>query len=399
MPYKVFSLIFYNTGCFDILDIMDEKINEKLKQSVFWIETDKIHPNPFQPRREFDPVALQDLANSIREYGLLQPVTVIRKEKEVASGTVVEYELLAGERRLRASKLLGLRQIPVIVHDDMSDKVKLELALVENLQREDLNAIERALAFKKLIDEFGMLQREIGEKVGKSREVVANTLRLLTLPEDMQQAVSIGVITEGHTRPLLMLAHQPTDQRALYNDIVQKHLSVREAERAARVVAKERVRGGIDSDTRMIQDKLETALGTRVSIEKKGPKGRISIEFFSEEEFHALSEKIETLSHVPATSLPFEHDQIHEEDLVASQEPPQPPPLPIAESIPFAPVLPPVYAATPATHSEYSEAVSSMLETPELPPMPEYPEIAEHSSDEPPVVGNLAPAPPPINLI
>ena len=391
---------FPKKACFDILNTMDEKINENRKESVFWIETDKIYPNPFQPRREFDPVALQDLANSIREYGILQPIVVIRKEKEVASGTVVEYELLAGERRLRAAKLLGLRQIPVIVRDEMTDKAKLELALVENLQREDLNPVERAHAFKKLIDEFGMLQREIGEKVGKSREVVANTLRLLSLPEDMQRAVSLSIITEGHTRPLLMLSHQPTDQRALFNDIVNKHLSVREAERAARVVAKERVRVSLDPDTRMIQDKLETALGTRVSIEKKGAKGKISIEFFSEEEFHALSEKIETLSHIPVT--PFESVPQHSEErfedqgevsFVPHEEVDEFIAQPENITVPSMPA--PTYDAVPATHEEHGSVTIQRFEVPELPPMHEYPEIADRSVDEPPIAGDLPPAPPP----
>lgn len=386
---------FPKKAYFGILDVMDEKINEKRKESVFWIETDKIYPNPFQPRREFEPVALQDLANSIREYGLLQPIVVTRKEKEVESGTVVEYELLAGERRLRAAKLLGLRQIPVVVRDDMTDKVKLELALVENLQREDLNPIERAHAFKQLIETFGMLQREIGEKVGKSREVVANTLRLLTLPEDMQQAVSIGVITEGHTRPLLMLAHQPVDQRALFNDIVQKHLSVREAERAARVVAVERTRVSIDPDTRMIQDKLESALGTRVSIEKKGPKGKISIEFFSEEEFHALSEKIETLSHVSAAPLPFQAGGSPAEETVLQHiEEPTKEEVPLAVSPPVS-----VHVAAPVVLPEEGIAIPSMVDTPALPPTPSYPEIAGHSTDEPAVVGNIPPAPSPTPLV
>ena len=185
---------------------MDEKINQpaKIKESVFWIELDKIKPNSMQPRREFDESALSELAQSIREYGVLQPIVITRKEiigPDAQSGLAVEYELLAGERRLRASKLAGLSQIPAIIKEAQPDKVNLEIALIENLQRADLNPIEKARAFKKLIDEFGMLQREVAEKVGKSREVVANTLRLLTLPEDMQQAVAVGKITEGHTRP------------------------------------------------------------------------------------------------------------------------------------------------------------------------------------------------------
>lgn len=276
---------------------MDEKINQpaKVKESVFWIELERIKPNPFQPRREFEETALKELAESIREYGVLQPIVVTRKELSgEGAGQVlsVEYELLAGERRLRAAKLVGLPHIPAIIRSDTSDKVKLELALVENLQRADLNPMEKARAFKQLIDQFGLRQIDVAEKIGKSREVVANTLRLLTLPEAMQEAVALGKITEGHTRPLLMLSGHPEDQTQLYQNILAQSLSVRDAERAARNIARERVRASLDPETRMLQEKLENALGTRVHIERKGPKGKISIEFFSEEELKSISEKI-----------------------------------------------------------------------------------------------------------
>ncbi|KKT30015.1 hypothetical protein A3G55_04290 [Candidatus Giovannonibacteria bacterium RIFCSPLOWO2_12_FULL_44_25] len=275
---------------------MDEKIN-KVKESVFWIELEKIKPNPFQPRREFDEATLKELAESIREYGVLQPIVVTRKEvvsPDVVSGSVlaVEYELLAGERRLRAAKMAGIHHIPSVIREETTDKAKLEIALIENLQREDLNPIDRALAFKKLVDEFGMLQREVAGRVGKSREVVANTLRLLTLPEDMRQGVAVGAITEGHTRPLLMLAGHPEDQKNLYTKIVADKLSVRDAELAARNIAKDRARAALDPETRMLQEKLENALGTRVNISRNGPKGKISIEFFSEEELKSISERI-----------------------------------------------------------------------------------------------------------
>ena len=275
---------------------MDEKIN-KVKESVFWIELEKIKPNPFHPRREFDEATLKELAESIREYGVLQPIVVTRKEvvsPDVVSGSVlaVEYELLAGERRLRAAKMAGIHHIPSVIREETTDKAKLEIALIENLQREDLNPIDRALAFKKLVDEFGMLQREVAGRVGKSREVVANTLRLLTLPEDMRQGVAVGAITEGHTRPLLMLAGHPEDQKNLYTKIVADKLSVRDAELAARNIAKDRARAALDPETRMLQEKLENALGTRVNISRNGPKGKISIEFFSEEELKSISERI-----------------------------------------------------------------------------------------------------------
>ena len=279
---------------------MDEKINSpagepKKKESVFWIELEKIKPNPMQPRREFEEGALKELAESIREYGVLQPIVVTRKEISgagVGSVLLVEYELLAGERRLRAAGLAGLPNIPAIIREDTTDKAKLEIALIENLQREDLNPMEKAFAFKKLIDEFGMLQREVAERVGKSREAVANTLRLLTLPEEMRAGVAAAAITEGHTRPLLMLVNHPEDQKNLYTKIVADKLSVRDAELAARNIARDRARASLDPETRMLQEKLENVLGTRVNIERRGLKGKISIEFFSEEELKSISDKI-----------------------------------------------------------------------------------------------------------
>jgi ParB family chromosome partitioning protein len=208
----------------------------------------------------------------------------------------VEYELLAGERRLRAAKIAGLSQIPIIIRSEPSSKLKLEMALVENLQREDLNPMEKAIAFKRLMDEFGLLQREVAAKVGKSRESVANTMRLLSLPKDMQDAVARGAISEGHTRPLLMLAEHKDEQKALYEDMVTKNISVREAELLSRNIAIERARTFLDPVMKNLQEQAENSLGTRVRIEKKGVKGKISIDFFSEEELRSILNKI-TPSH------------------------------------------------------------------------------------------------------
>src|SRR3954468_17160918 len=155
--------------------------------SIFWVEVDRIEPNPYQPRKAFDEAALASLAESIRQYGVLQPLTVTRKEIErPGEGIFVEYELIAGERRLRASKLAGIAAVPVVIRtSEDTDRMKLELAIIENLQREDLNPLDRAKAFRQLVDEFGLQHKEIGTRVGKSREYVSNTLRLLLLPEDM----------------------------------------------------------------------------------------------------------------------------------------------------------------------------------------------------------------------
>ena len=185
-------------------------MSQPYSNSIFWIEVDKIKPNPYQPRREFDQEKLKELADSIRQYGILQPLVVTRREMEKDDGGLaVEYELIAGERRLRASKIAGLAQVPVLIRVGDDAKMKLELAIIENLQREDLNPVDRAKAFDRLAKEFGFKHAEIGEKVGKSREYVSNTMRLLTLPERMLTSLSEGKISEGHTRPLMMLVDRP----------------------------------------------------------------------------------------------------------------------------------------------------------------------------------------------
>lgn len=269
--------------------------------NIFWIEVDKIRPNELQPRNEFDEERLADLAESIKQYGVLQPLTVIRREREMPTGIVVEYELIAGERRWRASKLAGLVQVPVIIRDDEGEKIKLELAIIENLQREDLNPIDRALAFKKLIEQFNLKHHEVGARVGKSRVFVSNTLRILNLPQDMQDALTRREINEGHTRPLLMLIDRPQEQRKLFESILSGKTNVREAELLARDIAQERskIMAKINKGEMMVNrdminmaEKLSNVLGTRVSVVQEGPKGKLSIDFFSEEEFKALMEKV-----------------------------------------------------------------------------------------------------------
>jgi ParB family chromosome partitioning protein len=225
------------------------------KEHVFYIELSKIHPNPFQPRRSFDEEALKSLSDSIREYGILQPIVVTRLEKETPNGRVVEYELIAGERRFRAAESIGLAEIPAIIRREQSDKVKLELAMIENVQRENLNPIECAIAYKRLIDEFELTQKEVAKRIGKSREVVANTVRLLNLPELYQSSLVEGRITEGHARPLLMLSDYPDEQKQLFHNIIDKTLSVRAAERIARDIAVERSRKyakSFDPETREV---------------------------------------------------------------------------------------------------------------------------------------------------
>lgn len=260
--------------------------------SIYWVEVDRISPNPYQPRKTFDEVALASLAESIRQYGILQPLTVTRKETErPGEGISVAYELIAGERRLRASKLAGLSMVPVVIRTaEDSDQMKLELAIIENLQREDINSLDRAKAFKQLVDQFGLQHKEIGARVGKSREYVSNTLRILMLPESMQHALEAGEISEGHTRPLLMLADRIEEQMTLFKEIVARRLTVRDAEALARRVAIERVRHKalVSPDLMSLEKQLSERLGTRVRIEKKDTGGKLHIDFFSPEDLTNL---------------------------------------------------------------------------------------------------------------
>lgn len=265
--------------------------------SIFWVELEKIRPNPYQPRREFDPVKLNDLAESIRQYGVLQPVVVTRHEiSKDDGGLSVMYELIAGERRVRAAKIAGLAQIPVLIRtSDESDQMKLELAIIENLQREDLNPVDRAKAFDRLVKEFHFKHTQIAQKIGKSREYVSNTIRLLALPEAMLQAIVDGEITEGHTRPMLMLSDRPQEQEVLFKEILQKRLSVRESESIARRVAQDRVRKKSDFQPELLalERELTEKLGTRVQIEPREVGGKIVIDYFSITDLRTILQSIE----------------------------------------------------------------------------------------------------------
>ena len=210
--------------------------------TIFWIEVSSIKPNPKQPRKNFDEEQLKYLAESIKQYGILQPLLVVRLEKEVPTGTVVEYEIISGERRWRSAQIAGLTQVPVIIRKEPVEKVKLELALIENIQREDLNPIEKARAFKQLADTFDMRHHEIGQKIGKSRVYVTNTIRLLNLPDDMMNALAERKIMEGQARALLMIGEKPEAQKMLFDDIIYRGVGIREAEKLSRRIAYEKAR-------------------------------------------------------------------------------------------------------------------------------------------------------------
>jgi len=247
--------------------------------SLVEIELEQIRPNAYQPRMQFDSASLDELADSIREHGVLQPIVVRRAD----SG----YELIAGERRWRAAQKAGLARVPALIQD-VSDEKMLERALVENIQRADLNAIEEANAYQLLVDEFHLTQEEVAARVGKSRTAVTNTLRLLKLPTAVQQAVLNGEISMGHARALLTLPKQT--QLAVLKDIIKKGLSVRQVEQLANRLANPappRLKA-VDPNTSAAARRLEQQWKTRVEIVRSGKAGRIVFHFFSEEELERL---------------------------------------------------------------------------------------------------------------
>ncbi len=242
-----------------------------------------IVPNPHQPRLHFDEERLVELADSIKVHGVLQPLVVTR----LADG---KYELIAGERRLQASKRAGLMTVPVVLRGETGEQEKLELAIIENIQRHDLNPIEEAKAYLRLTDEFGMHQDEVAKKMGKSRPVVSNTLRLLTLPVEIQRAIIEHKITEGHAKALLSIEN-PEKQRALFEMILAEELTVRETEDKAREVSvRSHVRTGHDAAPEIVAKEswLAEQLGTKVKIQAKGKGGKILIEFYSNEELNGI---------------------------------------------------------------------------------------------------------------
>lgn len=263
------------------------------------MEVEKIVPNPFQPRREFDEQKLRELADSVRMYGILQPLTVTRNEIQREDGTFyTEYELIAGERRLRASKLAGLTQVPVIIREgEDSEQEKLELAIIENLQREDLNSVDRALAFRQLADVFGLSHSQVAKKVGRSREYVSNSIRLLGLPDYMLKSLRLAEISEGHARTLLMLNDRPEEQDVVFREILLKKISVREVERIVRKIATEKVRKtnpyDIGADLIEMEKKFMETLGTRVEIRKTDYGGRLSIDYFTVEDLEIMLTRME----------------------------------------------------------------------------------------------------------
>lgn len=251
------------------------------------IRLERIQPNRQQPRQHFDQASIAELATSITAHGVLQPIVVSR-----IPGSTDEFELIAGHRRVLASRVAGKITIPAVVREDVTDR--LELALTENLQRTDLNAIETARAYKLLMETYDLTQEQLAERIGKSRSAVANTLRALSAPQVLQDAVQAGQISEGHLRALLPL---PLSEalRAL-GEILAKGMSVREAEWLARKMvhpthARRRARGqGTDPELAGVTSELRSALGTKVEITRGRKGGKIAIQFYSDEDFERLYE-------------------------------------------------------------------------------------------------------------
>lgn len=248
-------------------------------QSVFLVEIGKISPNPHQPRELIDRGELLDLAASIKEYGVLQPLVVTKKRTTNERGQDIEYELIAGHRRLEAAKMAGLPHVPVIIRSS-TEQEKLELALIENIQRADLNPIEKAKAFKKLNEDFGLTHDQIAKKVGRSREAVTNTIRLLNLPGEVQKAVIQGRISEGHARGLAGIKDKDEIMK-VFKEALNQGMTVRDIEERAREVAvKEHTRrAAFLSEVKEYKESLTGYLGFPVNITKSGLGGRVVIPF------------------------------------------------------------------------------------------------------------------------
>ena len=261
----------------------------ELAPAVEEVDIDLIVPNPQQPRSVFASESLSELAQSIREHGVIQPLLVSRR---AGDGNV--YQLITGERRLLASREAGLAKVPVIVRE-ASPQALLELALVENLQREDLGPLEEAGAFRRLVDEFSLTQEAVAARVGRSRSSVANSLRLLTLSEEIRASLARGEITAGHARALLSIEDRG-ERRQAWQRIVRESLTVREAEALAKGKRSQerpvRLPRRPEPETAALEEQLRSALGTKVEIKKGRKGGRLTVHFFSDEEFESIVERL-----------------------------------------------------------------------------------------------------------
>jgi len=258
--------------------------NNNSSSGVQEIEVIRIVPNPHQPRLHFQEDKLQELSDSIKEHGVIQPLVVTKNGNQ--------YEIIAGERRFQASKMADLKTVPVIVRD-ATEQQKLELAIIENVQRHDLNVIEEAKSYLKLADEFDLSQEAVAQKMGKSRSAVANKLRLLHLPIEIQKALMEQKITEGHAKAILAIEN-PEKQRALFEMILKNNLTVRQTEDKTKEVSVKTHKRiiSVDPETKAMEDDLSSKLGTKVKLAKAGSGGKIVIDYYSQEELNNILSKI-----------------------------------------------------------------------------------------------------------
>ncbi len=272
---------------------LEEKIALENNKDIMKVKITLVEPNPNQPRKQFDEDKLLELADSIKSFGVLQPLVVIKREKF--------YEIIAGERRWRAAKLAGLKEIPIIVKVFSKEEI-VEVALIENIQRENLNAIEEAIAYQRLIDEFNLKQDEIAEKVSKSRSAIANTLRLIQLDLKVQKMVIDEMLSSGHARALLAIKDNETQVETAIQIFDQK-LSVRETEKLVKKILTPKKKKAPNDNSIMdpiiesIQKNVEEILGTKVNIDAKNNKGKIEIEYFSNDELDRIVDLLQQISH------------------------------------------------------------------------------------------------------
>lgn len=270
--------------------LLPEDLSLEEEDRFFLCDIDKIEANPNQPRSYFDEEKLNQLAESISERGVIQPLLVTRNGRN-------RYNLIAGERRLRAARIAGEDEVPVVVMDETTDNESLELALIENIQRHDLNPIEEATAYARLIDEFKLTQEEVAHKVGRKRSTITNVLRLLNLPKTLQNDVSMGNITEGHARVLLRLKDSPQLMQEVRDRIIKEDLSVRQTENICRQKPKKSLaspKASIKGDElpasycRTLATQLTNHLNTKVSIIQNGVRGKLEIEYYSSDDLDRL---------------------------------------------------------------------------------------------------------------
>ena len=273
------------------IDDREKKEEEVLKSGEIMVKINQVEPNRDQPRKDFDEDALVELADSIKQFGILQPL-IVQKKKDY-------YEIIAGERRLRAAKIAGVKEVPVIVKE-FTDQEIVEISLIENIQRENLNPIEEAMAYKRLLEEFNLKQDEVAERVSKSRTAVTNSMRLLKLSPRVQQMIVDDMISTGHARALLAIDDEE-QQYILANKIFDEKLSVRETEKLVKALKnpKKEIKKPKSEHTFVydnIEEQMKNIIGTKVSVNPKANgKGRIEIEYYSEEELERIYDLIMTI--------------------------------------------------------------------------------------------------------